>query len=43
MQPKMILSQYADIYDKIIPKDNMLRKDKGMVDIFSYYDELVLR
>jgi hypothetical protein len=41
MQPKMILSQYADIYDKIIPKDNMLRKIKEMVDFSFIYDELV--
>ncbi|EQB88925.1 hypothetical protein M918_22650, partial [Clostridium sp. BL8] len=41
MQPKMILSQYADIYDKIIPKDNMLRRIKEMVDFSFIYDELV--
>lgn len=40
MQPKMVLSQYADIYDKIIPKDNMLRKIKEMVDFSFIYDEL---
>jgi hypothetical protein len=41
MQPKMILSQYTDIYDKIIPKDNVLRKIKEMVDFSFIYDELV--
>lgn len=41
MQPKMILSKYADIYDKIIPKDNMLRMIKDMVDFSFIYDELV--
>lgn len=41
MQPKMILSQYTDIYDKIIPKDNMLRMIKEMVDFSFIYDELV--
>jgi IS5 family transposase len=41
MQPKMILSQYTDIYEKIIPKENMLRKIKEMVDFSFIYDELV--
>ncbi len=41
MQPRMILSQYADIYEKIIPKENMLRKIKEMVDFSFIYDELV--
>lgn len=41
MQPKMILSQYTDIYDRVIPKDNMLRKIKEMVDFSFIYDELV--
>jgi len=41
MQPKMILSEYSDIYDRIIPKDNMLRKIKEMVDFSFIYDELV--
>lgn len=41
MQPQMILSQYADIYDKIIPKNNMLRRIKEMVNFLFIYDELV--
>ena len=33
MQPKIILSECSHIYDRIIPKDNMLRKIKEMVEI----------
>ncbi|VTQ86034.1 IS1182 family transposase [Hathewaya histolytica] len=41
MHQKMILSEYGDIYDRIIPKDNMLRRIKEMVDFSFIYDELV--
>jgi len=36
-----MLSEYGDIYDRIIPKDNMLRKIKELVDFSFIYDELV--
>jgi hypothetical protein len=35
MQPKMILSPYMEIYNLVVPKDNMLRKINDMVD-FSF-------
>jgi len=41
MQQKMILSEYGDIYDRIIPKDNKLRRIKEMIDFSFIYDELV--
>ena len=38
----MILSPYTDLYDIIIPKDNMLRKINELVDFSFIYDELIL-
>ena len=35
MQQKLVLSSYSDLYDLIIPKDNMLRQIKELVD-FSF-------
>ena len=34
IQPKMMLSEYGNIYDRIIPKDNMLRKIKELVSTY---------
>ena len=39
-QQKMILSPYMEIYDLIVPKDNLLRKIKELVDFDFIYDEL---
>lgn len=35
------LSQYSDLYDKIVPKENLLRKIKELVDFSFIYDELI--
>lgn len=37
-QPQLDL--YADFYDKIIPKDNLLRRIKELVDFSFIYEEL---
>lgn len=34
-QQKMILSSYIDIYELVVPKDNLLRKINELVD-FSF-------
>jgi transposase len=39
-QQTMILSNYAELYNLIIPKDNMLRKIKELVDFNFIFDEL---
>lgn len=39
-QQTMMLSNYAELYDLIIPKDNMLRKIKELVDFSFIFDEL---
>lgn len=39
-QFEMILSPYMSIYDKIIPKNNMLRQIKDLVDFTFIYNEL---
>lgn len=39
-QESMIFSKYLDLYDLIIPKDNMLRKINDLVDFSFVYDEL---
>lgn len=39
-QQKMILSPYMEIYDLVVPKDNLLRKIKELVDFDFIYDEL---
>ena len=41
MQQKLVLSSYSDLYDLIIPKDNMLRQIKELVDFSFIYEELV--
>lgn len=40
-QQKLILSPYTDIYELIIPKDNLLRQIKELVDFGFIYDELI--
>lgn len=40
-QQKMQLSAYSDLYDLIIPKDNLLRKINELIDFTFIYDELV--
>ena len=40
-QQKLILSPYIDIYELIIPKDNILRQIKELVDFGFIYDELL--
>lgn len=40
-QQKMILSPYTEIYELVVPKDNLLRKIKEIVDFDFIYDELV--
>lgn len=39
-QTEMILSPYTSIYDKIVPKNNMLRQIKELVDFTFIYTEL---
>ncbi len=39
-QQSMILSPYMDIYDLVVPKDNMLRKINELVDFSFVYEEL---
>lgn len=40
-QQKMILSSYMEIYELVVPKDNLLRKIKELVDFEFIYDELI--
>ncbi|KAA6333845.1 hypothetical protein EZS27_014718 [termite gut metagenome] len=40
-QPKLQLSIYSDLYDLIVPKDNLLRKISNLIDFTFIYDELV--
>ena len=40
-QETMILSEYAGIYDLVVPKDNMLRKINELIDFSFVYDELL--
>lgn len=39
-QQAMVLSNYTDIYDLVVPEDNMLRKINHLVDFSFVYDEL---
>lgn len=39
-QQKLALSPYIDLYDRIIPKDNLLRKINDLLDFTFVYDEL---
>ena len=40
-QQKLILSPYMEIYDLVIPKDNLLRQINELVDFRFVYDELI--
>ncbi len=40
-QQSMISSPYMDIYDLVVPKDNMLRQINDLVDFSFIYDELI--
>jgi len=40
-QQKLQLSTYTDLYDIIVPKDNLLRKINELIDFSFIYDELV--
>lgn len=39
-QQTMILSPYIDIYELVVPKDNMLRKINELVDFSFVYKEI---
>jgi transposase len=40
-QQKLLLSTYSDLYDLIVPKDNLLRKINELIDFSFIYEELV--
>lgn len=40
-QQKLILSSYVEIYDLVVPKDNLLRRINELTDFSFVYDELV--
>lgn len=40
-QQKMILSPYTEIYELVVPKDNLLRKIKELVNFDFIYNELI--
>lgn len=40
-QQKLVLSPYMEIYDLVIPKDNLLRQIKELVDFGFVYNELI--
>jgi len=40
-QQKLLLSTYSDLYDIIVPKDNLLRKINELIDFSFIYEELV--
>lgn len=40
-QQKMQLSTYSDLYDIVVPKDNLLRKINDLIDFTFIHDELV--
>ena len=40
-QQKLLLSAYSDLYDLIVPKDNLLRKINELIDFSFIYNELV--
>lgn len=39
-QQQMILSQYTQVYDLLIPKDHLLRQMNELVDFSLVYEEL---
>lgn len=40
-QQKLVMSQYLELYDLLIPKDHLLRKINDLVDFSFIYDELL--
>ena len=42
-QMEMVLSPFSEIYNLIIPKDNILRKINEMIDFSFVYDELITK
>jgi hypothetical protein len=40
-QQSMVLSRYMDIYDLVIPKDNLLRRINELIDFSFVYNELM--
>ena len=40
-QQKLVLSPYTEIYELVVPKDNLLRQIKELVDFEFIYDELL--
>ena len=42
-QQKIQLSAYSDLYDLIVPKENLLRKINELIDFTFIYDELVTK
>ena len=40
-QQKLVLSPYMEIYELVVPKDNLLRQIKKLVDFKFVYDELI--
>lgn len=40
-QQKLVLNLYMEIYELIIPKDNLLRQIKELVDFSFIYDALL--
>jgi transposase len=39
-QQSLVLSPYAELYNIVVPKDNMLRQINDLVDFTFIYDEL---
>ena len=40
-QQNFVLSPYKEIYELVVPKDNLLRQIKELVDFEFVYDELL--
>lgn len=40
LQQTLVTSPYMELYDVVIPKDNMLRRINELVDFSFVYDEL---
>lgn len=40
-QQRLVLSPYMEIYDLVVPQDNLLRQIKELVDLGFVYDELI--
>ena len=40
-QQKLVLSPFMDIYDIVVPKDNLLRKINELIDFSFVYEELI--